>query len=116
MYVNQFGGQDELVFDGSSLAMNGNKEVVFEAPSWEENTSVVEFNVSAKKFNDLPFEKAQVSDLENIYMAMVIGLKDYVAKNNLAPIATHTSKLDKMLAEEHEAYFKLSTELNLIKK
>ena len=82
VYVNQFGGQDELVFDGSSIAMNGNKEVVFEAPSWEENTSVVEFNVSAKKFNDLPFEKAQLSDLENIYMAMVIGLKDYVAKNN----------------------------------
>ena len=82
VYVNQFGGQDELVFDGSSLAMNGNKEVAFEAPSWEENTSVVEFNVSAKKFNDLPFEKAQVSDLENIYMAMVIGLRDYVTKNN----------------------------------
>ena len=82
VYVNQIGGQDELVFDGSSLAMNGNKEVVFEAPSWEENTSVVEFNVSAKKFNDLPFEKAQLSDLENIYMAMVIGLRDYVTKNN----------------------------------
>ena len=82
VYVNQFGGQDELVFDGSSLVMNGNKEVVFEAPSWEENTSVVEFNVSAKKFNDLPFEEAQLSDLENIYMAMVIGLRDYVAKNN----------------------------------
>ena len=82
VYVNQFGGQDELVFDGSSLVMNGNKEVVFEAPSWEENTSVVEFNVSAKKFNDLPFEKEQVSDLENIYMAMVIGLRDYVTKNN----------------------------------
>ena len=82
VYVNQFGGQDELVFDGSSLVMNGNKEVVFEAPSWEENTSVVEFNVSAKKFNDLPFEKAQLSDLENIYMAMVIGLRDYVTKNN----------------------------------
>ena len=82
VYVNQFGGQDELVFDGSSLVMNGNKEVVFEAPSWEENTSVVEFNVGAKKFNDLPFEKAQVSDLENIYMAMVIGLRDYVTKNN----------------------------------
>ena len=82
VYVNQFGGQDELVFDGSSLAMNGNKEVVFEAPSWEENTSVVEFNVSTKKFNNLPFEKAQVSDLENIYMAMVIGLRDYVTKNN----------------------------------
>ena len=82
VYVNQFGGQDELVFDGSSLVMNGNKEVVFEAPLWEENTSVVEFNVNAKKFNDLSFDKAKVSDLENIYMAMVIGLRDYVAKNN----------------------------------
>ena len=82
VYVNQFGGQDELVFDGSSLVMNGSKEVVFEAPSWEENTSVIEFNVSEKKFNDLPFNKAKVSDLENIYMATVIGLRDYVAKNN----------------------------------
>ena len=40
----------------------------------------------------------------------------YVAKNNLASISIHQSKLDKMLAEEHAAYFKLSTELNLIKK
>ena len=42
--------------------------------------------------------------------------KNYVAKNNLAPISIHQSKLDKMLKEEHEAYFKLATELNLIKK
>ena len=42
--------------------------------------------------------------------------KDYVNKNNLASISVHTSKLDKMLKEEHEAYFKLDTELNLIKK
>ena len=44
------------------------------------------------------------------------SFKDYVAKNNLASISIHQSKLDKMLAEEHAAYFKLSTELNLIKK
>ena len=42
--------------------------------------------------------------------------KVYVNKNNLASISVHTSKLDKMLKEEHEAYFKLDTELNLIKK
>ena len=42
--------------------------------------------------------------------------QDYVSKNNLAPISIHQSKLDKMLSDEHAAYFKLSTELNLIKK
>jgi len=42
--------------------------------------------------------------------------KDYVSKNNLASISVHASKLDKMLKDEHEAYFKLDTELNLIQK
>ena len=49
-------------------------------------------------------------------VAKTQSFQDYVAKNNLASIAIHQSKLDKMLAEEHAAYFKLSTELNLIKK
>ena len=49
-------------------------------------------------------------------VAKTQSFKDYVAKNNLASISIHQSKLDKMLAEEHAAYFKLSTELNLIKK
>ena len=82
IYVNQVGGQDELVFDGSSLVMNGNKEIVFEAPSWDENKSVVEFDIDQNNFKNLHFDKAKTSDLENIYMATVIGLRDYVTKNN----------------------------------
>ena len=81
-YINQVGGQDELVFDGSSLIMNGNKEIIYEAPPWQENTAVIEFNEKEKKFNNLSFDEFKFSDLENIYMATVIGLRDYVGKNN----------------------------------
>mgnify|MGYP003299250062 FL=1 len=82
VYINQVGGQDELVFDGSSLIMNGDKEIIYEAPPWQEHNAVIEFNEKEKKFSNLPFNEFKFSDLENIYMATVIGLRDYVSKNN----------------------------------
>ena len=82
VYINQVGGQDELVFDGSSLIMNGDKEIIYEAPPWQEHNAVIEFNEKEKKFNNLSFNEFKFSDLENIYMATVIGLRDYVIKNN----------------------------------
>ena len=82
VYINQVGGQDELVFDGSSLIMNGDKEIIYEAPPWQEHNAVIEFNEKEKKFNNLSFDEFKFSDLENIYMATVIGLRDYVGKNN----------------------------------
>ena len=82
VYINQVGGQDELVFDGSSLIMNGDKEIIYEAPPWQEHNAVIEFNEKEKKFNNLSFDEFKFSDLENIYMATVIGLRDYVIKNN----------------------------------
>ena len=82
VYINQVGGQDELVFDGSSLIMNGDKEIIYEAPPWQEHNAVIEFNEKEKQFNNLSFNEFKFSDLENIYMATVIGLRDYVSKNN----------------------------------
>ena len=82
VYINQVGGQDELVFDGSSLIMNGDKEIIYEAPPWQEHNAVIKFNEKEKKFNNLSFDEFKFSDLENIYMATVIGLRDYVSKNN----------------------------------
>ena len=82
VYINQVGGQDELVFDGSSLIMNGDKEIIYEAPPWQEHNAIIEFNEKEKKFNNLSFNEFKFSDLENIYMATVIGLRDYVSKNN----------------------------------
>ena len=82
IYVNQVGGQDELVFDGNSLVFNPDKELIFEAPAWEENLKVIEFDMNNRTFISLDTKKAESSDLENIYMATVIGLRDYVEKNN----------------------------------
>ena len=48
IYVNQVGGQDELVLDGNSLAINSNKEFVFEAPAWEESLNILEFDEKSK--------------------------------------------------------------------
>ena len=43
------------------------------------------------------------------------SFKEYVSKNNMTTSWIQGSSLDKMLEDEHNAYFKLSTELNLIK-
>ncbi len=81
IYVNQVGGQDELVFDGNSLAINSNKEFVFEAPAWEESLNILEFDEKSKVLVSQSSKKEKCSDIENIYLATVIGLRDYVEKN-----------------------------------
>ena len=81
VYVNQVGGQDELVFDGSSLVMNANKEIIYRSPQWEEDRAIIEFDQKEKKFLSQNFVNNDLTDLENIYMATVTGLRDYVLKN-----------------------------------
>ena len=82
IYVNQVGGQDELVFDGNSLAINPNKEFAFEAPAWEESLNILEFDEKSKVLVTQSSKKEKCSDIENIYLATVIGLRDYVEKNS----------------------------------
>ena len=82
LYVNQIGGQDELVFDGNSLAINPDNEIIFEAPSWKEDITAVEFDEIKKVFKNSFPKKESESALQDIYMATVIGLRDYVEKNN----------------------------------
>jgi len=81
VYVNQVGGQDELVFDGSSLVMNADKEIIYRSPQWEEDRAIIEFDQKEKKFLSQNFVNNDLTDLENIYMATVTGLRDYVLKN-----------------------------------
>ena len=81
VYVNQVGGQDELVFDGSSLVMNADKEIIYRSPQWEEDRAIIEFDQKEKKFLSQNFVNNDLTDLENIYMATVTGLRDYVIKN-----------------------------------
>jgi NAD+ synthase len=83
VYVNQVGGQDELVFDGASFVLDRQGTPVFLAPSWQENVSLTEWRYGAHKgwAPEASTIAAIPDDREAIYQAMVLGLRDYVAKN-----------------------------------
>jgi NAD+ synthase (glutamine-hydrolysing) len=81
-YVNMVGGQDELVFDGGSFVVDDHGVRTMHAPAFKENLSTVEFistegglrPVASKISADMPVN-------ESVYRALVLGVRDYVAKN-----------------------------------
>ena len=78
VYVNQIGGQDELIFDGASFVANGQGEIIFRAEEFKEHIGIVEF------IDNNPVKGVCVPLYDNIasaYYALVLGIKDYVRKN-----------------------------------
>ena len=82
VYLNQVGGQDELVFDGSSFVLNGNDKLAVQLPSFEEALIVTEWTKEAGRWRcaDGPIAPA-LDRHEALYRAMMLGLRDYVRKN-----------------------------------
>jgi NAD+ synthase len=82
VYVNQVGGQDELVFDGGSFVLQANGDVAMRAPMFEEAMalSVWERGEGGWVCVDAPMAQWP-SDEEEVYRAMVLGLADYVNKS-----------------------------------
>ena len=82
IYVNQVGGQDELVFDGGSFAVNADGELAMVAPDFEEGC----FDLSVER-TVRGVEIAQgvaataLSDVAAVWQALVLGVRDYVEKN-----------------------------------
>jgi len=72
--VNQVGGNDSLIFDGSSLALNGKGELIAQAASFEEDLVLLD------PFNAAPVPLPQEDDTEAAYRALVLGTRDYVRK------------------------------------
>lgn len=82
MYVNQIGGQDELVFEGRSFVMLADGSVPVEAPSWQPCALRTEWEkTGAGWICRSEVSQAEMSELESIYQAAVLGLRDYVEKN-----------------------------------
>ena len=82
LYVNQVGGQDELVFDGGSLAMAANGDVALRAPAFAEGlyTVDIEFDEQGVRLQQSSLEP--LPELEaSIYQALVVGVRDYINKN-----------------------------------
>ena len=71
---NQVGGNDTLIFDGSSLALNARGELIAQAASFEEDMVVLD------PFDAPPIPVAEEDDTEAAYRALVLGTRDYVRK------------------------------------
>ncbi|KTC65934.1 glutamine dependent NAD+ synthetase (plasmid) [Legionella adelaidensis] len=78
LYVNQTGGQDEIVFDGQSLAMNSDGEICARAPLFEESLFPVSIEGKHVKGTLAPLLQKEAL----IYTALQYGLKEYIVKNN----------------------------------
>jgi NAD+ synthase len=81
VYLNQVCGQDELVFDGASFALNGDLSLAAQLPAFEENTTTLRFTRNGDDWRCTGPIAAQPEGDHADYAACVLGLRDYVAKN-----------------------------------
>lgn len=82
VYLNQVGGQDELVFDGGSLAVDQDGSVQFQAPAFEEGLFPLDIKSgTAGRQLASPVQVPAMNELQAIYQALVLGVRDYATKN-----------------------------------
>ena len=82
VYINRVGGQDEIVFDGSSFVMHPDGEVVVQLPDWEESLLLTEWRREAGGWRCATRDRHALDPCpEDIYHAMMLGLADYVGRN-----------------------------------
>jgi NAD+ synthase len=87
VYVNQVGGQDELVFDGRSFVLNHSGDLACSLPGWEETIELTRWTRSSDGWRSEPGRTdAPEEPLADTYAALMAGLRDYVDKNGFPGI------------------------------
>ena len=101
VYVNMTGGQDDLVFDGDSIVVDGKGAVVARAPQFEDGVMIVDIDVATHTSKPdvvisdgavqldrtlVPGIAHRLGDEEEVWNAIVVGLRDYVAKNGFQSV------------------------------
>jgi NAD+ synthase (glutamine-hydrolysing) len=87
VYVNLVGGQDELVFDGASFVMGADGLVTKRAPFCEPGVFLAEFDVTPNSVEPLHSNSVKpLSEIEAVYKAIVMGVRDYIEKNKFPGI------------------------------
>lgn len=103
-YVNMFGGQDELVFDGDSIVVNAAGDLIARAPQFQESLLIVDLDLPAATPDSsqatavigepvAPYEPItapiaeRTSDEAEVWAALVTGLGDYIRKNGFRSVA-----------------------------
>ena len=100
-YVNMTGGQDDLVFDGDTIVVGSEGELIARAPQFEDGLMIIDLDVKLASSDPdlvisntpLPKYKANIpgvarrlGDEDEIWQGLVIGLRDYVEKNNFKSV------------------------------
>ena len=106
IYVNMTGAQDDLVFDGDSIAAHANGEIVARAPQFDDGIMFVDLELAlgtstpdvviseepVPTYTPLILGTAhRLDDLAQVWNALVVGLRDYVTKNNFPSVITGVS-------------------------
>ena len=87
VYVNQVGGQDELIFDGGSFVIGADRQLKAKLASFREEIATVEFRRAAKGWECQSAAIApDLTQLDEIYQAMMLGLRDYVNKTGFPSV------------------------------
>src|SRR5258705_2830297 len=86
IYLNQVGGQDELVFDGASFALNADLSVAAQLPAFGENVTTLRWSRTGAGWRCSGRTAPVVTGDEADYAACVLGLRDYVEKNRFAGV------------------------------
>ena len=81
VYLNRTGGQDELIFDGSSFALNHDGKKFYSSSEFKEETVEINFQKSNGKWLGQGNLNNSSSPSERLYKALVLGLRDYVNNN-----------------------------------
>ena len=82
VYLNQIGGQDELVFDGASFVLNADRSLAVQMPAWEEGLALTEWTRTDEGWVCATGECAVLEQGDAAaYQACVLGVRDYVDKN-----------------------------------
>lgn len=86
-YVNQAGGQDELVFDGRSFVLDRRGELVMSMVGWEETIGITHWKRTEEGWTCNPARVEPLGEqIGDVYCALIVGLRDYVAKNGFPGI------------------------------
>ncbi|MCX7594352.1 MAG: NAD+ synthase [Fischerella sp.] len=80
IYANQVGGNDDLIFDGRSFAVNRQGEVICRGRGFETDLLIVEFDEEARDLKLGPLAPNYECEEEEIWQALILGVRDYVCK------------------------------------
>jgi NAD+ synthase (glutamine-hydrolysing) len=86
VYVNLVGGQDDLVFDGSSFAVGKTGEIAARAESFKTDLMLIDITPDGAVEQVTPTRAAPTTEIESVWSALVLGLGDYVRKNGFKSV------------------------------